>query len=81
MHGFSLTIGSLLNDAWAKGIIAQASAVVRYFRASHLPLHTMRAEAEERGITTTLKPSNATRFTSVYECLLSVLQLKVICTS
>ncbi|GAQ83561.1 hypothetical protein KFL_001530040 [Klebsormidium nitens] len=73
MHGFSHFIGSSLGHEFAAPVVADAQRVVTYIKASHRPLALLSAIATEQKVTTGLHSSNKTRFTSVHDCLQSVL--------
>lgn len=73
MHGFSHFIGSSLGHEFAAPVVADAQRVVTYIKASHRPLALLTAIAKEQKVTTGLHTSNKTRFTSVHDCLQSVL--------
>ena len=77
MHAFSLTIGSMLGHSFAKELVTEAQKVVTFFRASTRALAVLTAEARHLNISK-VKPvtSNTTRFTSVHNCLASLVTLQ-----
>ncbi len=77
MHAYSLCIGSILGHEYATAIVGDAQRIVTYVRASHLPKQLLGESAKHHNINTTLKTSNTTRFTSIYDCLESVHKLEV----
>ena len=75
MHAFALVLAAMVGHEWARGVVTQAQRVVTHIRASHQPMAHMRKSAKECGVQGGgLRTSNKTRFTSVLECLLSVLR-------
>lgn len=80
MHAFALLLGTMLSHAWARNIVTKAQKIVMYFKASHLPLGLLKAEAKQQlGVTgkhAGLRTANTTRFTSVHMMLSSVFQLE-----
>ena len=75
MHCYSLFLGDMMSSQWARGIIERAQRLVTHIRASHLPQARLHDLAKPRP--GTLKTSNKTRFTSVYEMLKSVLDVEM----
>ncbi|GAQ90649.1 hypothetical protein KFL_006670070 [Klebsormidium nitens] len=74
MHAFALFIGSILGHQWAAPLISDAQRVVTHFRASHRCLALLNKLAKALGISRGLQTSNKTRFTSVHNCLQSVVE-------
>lgn len=76
MHGFNLLLTSVLAHPWAQQTVIDAQCIVTYFRAATRPLALLRDHARANGINTGLHTSNATRFTSKFECTKSVAKLE-----
>lgn len=76
MHGFSLLIGSLLGHPWAADRVSSCQPIVSYFRSSTQCYALLLAEARLLNIQSSLVSSNITRFTSVHQCLESVVKLE-----
>jgi hypothetical protein len=72
MHAFALFIGSAVGHPWAALLVLQAQRIVIYIRASHRPLALLNSITKEQQVTKGLQTSNKTRFTSVHNCLQSV---------
>lgn len=79
MHAFSLVTGSILGHEWAASVIGDAQRLVTTIRASHEPYRLLQdiAKASPACKATALQTSNTTRFTSVYQCIQSVLKMEV----
>lgn len=77
MHAFSLLIGSVLGHPWSNKVVADAQKVSVHFRSSHRLLRLLQNEAEIQKLqATTPLRANATRFTSVHQCLDSLKKLE-----
>jgi hAT family C-terminal dimerisation region len=77
MHLFSLVIGSIIGHEWAVKLLERAQRLVTYFRASYNNYHYLLEAREQFNISTRLRTSNTTRFTSVHLCLVSVQKLRM----
>jgi hypothetical protein len=76
MHSLSLLMGSILSHDMPKAVIAEAQAIVTYFRHSQkatdaLSMQATRLLLKRRGLVS----ANSTRFTSVWGMLQSLVEL------
>lgn len=84
MHGFALIMGSVFGHSWAKKTLKKCQKLVTVVKASHKLSKWMRDEMAMLKQTnpvvykdlTWLVVAATTRFSSTYNCMLSVLQLQ-----
>lgn len=82
MHGFALVMGSVMGHPWAQGIVLKCSQLVTAIKRSRLVNFQLHQEVEQlRKIPAharmhwLVKPAT-TRFSTVSNCLLSVLEME-----
>jgi len=84
MHGFALIMGSVFGHSWAVKVLKQCQKLVISTKASHKLRHWLRTEMDLLKLSdpvlykdlTWLVLAATTRFSSTYNCMLSVLRLQ-----
>lgn len=84
MHGFALIMGSVFGHSWAVKVLKQCQKLVTSTKASHKLRHWLRTEMDLLKLSdpvlykdlTWLVLAATTRFSSTYNCMLSVLRLQ-----